>query len=150
MEKARRRFWEALEGLVRQDYPMKPIQAVDKLSAVCALGMSRPGVRYCPGSSLVVRVELEELTADVMDYKCGGGCFFEYAAKDLREILPILTKRCQTVAVLGVDRKRIREMVFSGGVRGVDRIVSLGGTMELSFIWDGFKMVESMSRYVYG
>jgi hypothetical protein len=150
VEKARRRFWEALEGLVRQDYPMKPIQAVDKLSAVCALGMSRPGVRYCPGSSLVVRVELEELTADVMDYKCGGGCFFEYAAKDLREILPILTKRCQTVAVLGVDRKRIREMVFSGGVRGVDRIVSLGGTMELSFIWDGFKMVESMSRYVYG
>lgn len=48
VEKARRRFWEALEGLVRQDYPMKPIQAVDKLSAVCALGMSRPGSAIVP------------------------------------------------------------------------------------------------------
>ena len=150
VQEARERFWRALEEIVRRDYSMQPIQAVDKYSAVCALGMSCPGVRYVPGDTLVVRAELDRLTADVMDYKCGGGCFFEYIAQDLEEIVPVLTKRCQTVAVLGVDREQVRELVFSGGVRGVDRIVPLGGTMELSFIWDGFKMVESMSRYVYG
>ena len=62
----------------------------------------------------------------------------------------MLAKRCQTVAVLGVGREQLRELVFSSGVRGVDRIVPLGGTMELSLIWDGFQMVESMSRYVCG
>lgn len=112
--------------------------------------MSRSGVRYIPGDTLVVRAELDRLTADVMDYKCGSGCFFEYTAKGLEEIVPVLTKRCQTVAVLGVDRERVKELVFSRGVRGVDRIVPLGGTMELSLIWDGFQMVESMSRYVDG
>lgn len=148
VEEARERFWEALERLVRRDYPMKPIQAVDKYSAVCALSMSHPGVRHLTKNTFVVRAELERLTADVMDYKCGGGCFFEYRAKDLEEIVPVLTKRCQTVAVLGVDPEAVRQLVFDNGVRGVDRIVPLGGTMELSFIWDGFKMVESMSRYV--
>lgn len=147
---ARERFWGALEEVVRRDYPMQPIQAVDKYSAVCALGMSRPGVRYVSKDTLVVRAELDRLTADVMDYKCGGGCFFEYTAGALEEIVPVLTKRCQTVAVLGVDQEEVRKLVFSRGVRGVDRIVPLGGTMELSFIWDGFKMIESMSRYVYG
>lgn len=147
---ARERFWGALEEVVRRDYPMRPIQAVDKYSAVCALGMSRPGVRYVSRDTLVVRAELDLLTADVMDYKCGGGCFFEYAAQSLKEIVPVLGKRCQTVAVLGVDRERVRELVFSNGVRGVDRIVPLGGTMRLAFIWDGFQMVESMSRYVCG
>ena len=147
---ARERFWGALEEVVRRDYPMQPIQAVDKYSAVCALGMSRPGVRYVSKDTLVVRAELDRLTADVMDYKCGGGCFFEYAAQDLVEIVPVLGKRCQTVAVLGVDRERVRELVFSNGVRGVDRIVPLGETMRLAFIWDGFQMVESMSRYVCG
>lgn len=150
IREARERFWGALEEIVQRDYPMKPIQAVDKYAAVCALGMSRPGVRYVPGDTLVVRAELDRLTADVMDYKCGGGCFFEYAAQSLEEIVPVLGKRCQTVAVLGVDRERVRELVFSNGVRGVDRIVTLGETMRLAFIWDGFKMVESMSRYVYG
>ena len=68
----------------------------------------------------------------------------------LGENVPVLGKRCQTVAVLGVDRERVRELVFSNGVRGVDRIVPLGETMRLAFIWDGFQMVESMSRYVCG
>ena len=150
VQEARERFWSTLEELARRDYPMQPIQAVDKYSAVCALGMSRPGVQYMTKSTFVVRAELDRLTADVMDYKCGGGCFFEYMAKDLEEIVPVLTKRCQTVAVLGIDQEQVRKLVFTSGVRGVDRIVPLGGTMEPSFIWDGFKMVESMSRYVYG
>lgn len=150
VEEARKQFWEALERLVQRDYPMQPIQAVDKYSAVCGLGMSRPGVRYVQGDTFVVRAELDRLTADMMDYKCGCGCFFEYMAQSLDEIVPILTKRCQTVAVLGVDREAVRKLVFYNGVRGVDRIVPLGDTMELSFIWDGFQMVESMSRYVSG
>lgn len=150
VEEARERFWKTLERLARRDYPMKPVQAVDKYSAVCGLSMSRPGVRHHIESTFVVRAELERLTADAMDYQCGGGCFFEYRAKDLKEIVPVLTKRCQTVAVLGVDQDAVRQLVFDSGVRGVDRIVPLGGTMELSFIWDGFKMVESMSRYVMG
>ena len=150
VRQARERFWNALEQMVRRDYPMRPIQAVDKFSAVCMLGMTRPGVSCVSEGTFVMRAELERLTADVMDYKCGGGCFFEYTAGALEEIVPVLTKRCQTVAVLGVDQEEVRKLVFSRGVRGVDRIVPLGGTMELSFIWDGFKMIESMSRYVYG
>lgn len=150
VQAAREQFWTALERVARRNYDLRPIQVVDKYSAVCALGMSRSGVRYIPGDTLVVRAELDRLTADVMDYKCGSGCFFEYTAKGLEEIVPVLTKRCQTVAVLGVDRERVKELVFSRGVRGVDRIVPLGGTMELSLIWDGFQMVESMSRYVDG
>lgn len=150
VEEARERFWHTLEELVRREYPMRPIQAVDKYAAICMLGMSRPGVRYVPGGSLVMRAEVDRLTADVLDYRCGGGCFFEYRAKELVEIVPALTKRCQTVAALGVDREAVWRLVFSSGVRGVDRIVPLGGTMEPSFIWDGFQMVESMSRYVCG
>lgn len=150
VEQARKRFWSALDRLVQREYPMQPIQAVDKYSAVCMLSMSRPGVRYLSENTYVLRAEVDRLTADVMDYKCGGGCFFEYRAKTLEEIVPVLTKRCQTVAVLGVEQEQVRELVFSKGVRGVDRIVPLGGTMELSFIWDGFQMVESMSRYVFG
>lgn len=150
IRQARERFWNALDQLAQREYTMKPIQAVDKYTAVCALGMSRPGVRYVPGGTLVTRAEVDRLTADIMDFKCGSGCFFEYEAKALCEIVPVLTKRCQTVATLGVDREQIRELVISSGVRGVDRVVPLGGTMELSFVWDGFKMVESMNRYVDG
>ena len=92
---------------------------------------------------------MSRLDGSLMCYKPGGGYFFEYEAEELSEIVPVLNKSCQTVAVLGIDKRDVKELVFRNGVRGVDRIVLLGQTMGLEFIWDGYKMIEEMTRFVY-
>ena len=84
-----------------------------------------------------------------MDYKIGGGYFFEYDAESIDEIVPLLGKQCQTVAVLGVDKNDVFKLVKDNGVRGVDRIVDLSQTMALEFVWDGYRMIEAMTRVVY-
>lgn len=149
VEEARERFWSELEVLVKKDYDMKPIQAVDKYTSVCMLGMKNKGQRVVSSDNYMVRVEVEELTKELMNYKNCGGYFFEYTAQRLDEIVPVLTKQCQTVSVLGIEKEEIKKLVFRYGVRGVDRIVPLGQTMGLEFIWDGYKMIESMSRFLY-
>lgn len=149
-EKARERFWDSLLQLVKADYPMQPIQAVDKYSMLCALGMSKENIKLVSDDNYIVRVLVDRLTGDLMDYRSVGGYFFEYEADSLEEIVPVLTKQCQTVAVLGVEKREIKNLIFQHGVRGVDRIVPIGQTMGLEFIWDGYKMIEAMTRYVYG
>lgn len=146
---ARERFWTALSAFVRKDYAMQPVQAVDKYSMLCALGMNRQGVRLIEQDNLLMRIEVDKLTADLMDYKMGGGYFFEYCGASTEELLPILGKRCQTISVLGVEKQEILSLVIRNGVRGVDRIVPLGETMGLEFIWDGYKMIEAMTRLIY-
>ena len=84
-----------------------------------------------------------------MRYKNGGGYFFEYVGKNVEDIIPVLKKECQTIAYLGLDNSKIKDIVYSYGVRGVDRIVPIGKTMELQYIWDGYNMIESMSRVVW-
>jgi hypothetical protein len=148
-DEARKRFWYKLEELVVRDYDMKPIQAVDKFTSVSMLGMGHEGARLVSANNYVVRVEVDSLYPELMDYKNGGGYFFEYTAKSLDEIVPVLNKQCQTVSVLGIDKNEIKDVVYKYGVRGVDRIVELGQTMGLEFIWDGYKMIEAMSRFVY-
>lgn len=88
-------------------------------------------------------------TDDIMDYKMSGGYFFQYTASSLNDIIPIMGKMCQTVAVLGIDKKEVVDFVMNTGVRGVDRVVDIGDTMGLEFTWDGFKMIEQMSRVIY-
>ncbi len=149
VEKAKEKFWSTLDELVRKNYEMKPIQAVDKYTSLCMLGMALDKVHLASDNNFVVRVEIEELTEELMNYKNGGGYFFEYTAKGLKEIIPILTKQCQTISVLGIAKEDVKQLVFNSGVRGVDRIVPLGQTMGLEFIWDGYKMIETMSRFVY-
>jgi acyl-CoA reductase-like NAD-dependent aldehyde dehydrogenase len=149
-DEAGKRFWEELEALVLKEYDMKPIQAIDKLSSFTALAMSGYGARLLSKDNYVVRIEVDSLDEKLMDYKNSGGFFFEYVIKkDLGEIVPLLGKSCQTVSVLGVDKGAVKEIVFRHGVRGVDRIVDLGQTMALEFIWDGYRMIEAMTRLIY-
>lgn len=147
--KAKRIFWEHLQELVDRDYDMKPIQAVDKYSLFCRLAMKSKSVALDSSANNLVRIKVQKLTAGLMDDKGSGGYFFEYQTENLNEIVPVLTKPCQTVSVLGINKEEIKKIVFENGVRGVDRIVPLGQTMGLEFIWDGFKMIEAMTRFVY-
>ena len=149
VEEARSLFWEKLHILVNSDYEMRPIQAVDKFTSLSMLGMGHNGVKLVSKDNMVMRVEVESLYPELMDYKNGGGYFFEYKAKSLDEVVPVLTKQCQTISVLGIKKQEILELVYKHGVRGVDRVVELGQTMGLEFIWDGFKMIETMSRFIY-
>lgn len=149
IDEAKKQFWDSLYEIVERDYDMKPIQAVDKFSSFCNLAMAKKGLRLVSDNNFITRCKVNELTSDIMDYKNGGGYFFEYDAKNLDEIVPILTKQCQTVSFFGVEKDAILKIVFDNGVRGVDRIVPLGQTMGLEFIWDGYKMIEAMSRFVY-
>ena len=75
--------------------------------------------------------------------------FFEYEAKELSDIAPIMNKPCQTLSYYGLDGHKIQRFIINEGFRGGDRVVPIGKTMDLTFKWDGFDMIENMSRYVY-
>ena len=141
-------FFKALKALVDEKYSMSTILAVDKLNALCELALTHKEVNKVGSDNVVMRVSLKELSDDVLDYKMSGGYFFEYATSDLQDLVPILKKQCQTISYLGVAPKNIQSLVLENGVRGVDRIVPLGHTMDLEFFWDGYDMIDAMSRNV--
>lgn len=150
IEKARDLFWNNLYLLVDKDYNLKPIQSIDKYLAFCKLALKYDNISKISDNNLIVRVQLESLQSDFMQYKESSGYFFEYIVKNnLEEIVPILTKQCQTVSVYGINKKIMTDIVLRHGVKGVDRVVDLGQTMSLDFIWDGYDMIKNMSRIIY-
>ena len=150
IEQAKKQFWDALKKKVQKEYEIAPIVAVDKYAMFCSLAMKGIPCQWTEeDDGRLMRVKVEQLSEELMEYKYGAGYFFEYEASVLEEIVPLLGKRCQTVSVLGVSKTEIYGLVLNYGVRGVDRIVDLGQTMGLEFVWDGFKMIEAMSRVVY-
>lgn len=147
--RAREQFWRLLKNKVRQEYEFSPVFAVDKQEAFCELAILNPEIRLVEQDNICTRVELSELPDDLMKYKMYGGYFFEYETDRLEDISLLFSKACQTVAYLGIAPEKILNIVTSEGVRGVDRIVPLGHTMDLSFFWDGNDMIDAMSRFVF-
>lgn len=148
IEEAKEKFYQTLKTKLDNEYDMAPILAIDKWNALCEFSATHEGVALQSDNNVLVRIKVDSLTSDLMDYKMGGGYFFEYEAEDIKEVVPVLTKPCQTISYLGIDQEKIYEMVAKNGVRGVDRIVPMGHTMDLSFFWDGYDMIDTMSRYV--
>jgi len=145
-------FWKELEELTKKKYEFSPIQAIDKLEQLCLLaskGSDELEPTRLGESNRVVRVKVNTLNSDLMEYKFGGGYFFEFDADSLEDLLPIMGKQCQTLSYFGLDGKEIQEFVLNHGIRGVDRIVPVGKTMDLTFKWDGYDMIQNMSRWVY-
>ncbi|MCD7789039.1 MAG: hypothetical protein LUH55_00445 [Bacteroides thetaiotaomicron] len=55
-------------------------------------------------------------------------------------------KRCQTIAYIG--DKKIFSPLIQAGVKGVDRIVPMGKTMDFDLIWDGYNLPSLFTRIV--
>ena len=149
VSRAKEYFWSAVEKLVRRDYDFKDIQAIDKLNQFCQLAAINPDINLESDNNLVVRIHIDKLESSIMNYKFGGGYFFEFETNELKELIPILNKPCQTISYFGIDGHQIQKFILDSGVRGGDRVVPVGKTMDLTFKWDGFDMIENMSRYVY-
>lgn len=146
---AKNRFWEAVEKLVKCDYEFKEIQAIDKLDQFCQLAAVNTSISIEDNSNLVMRINVDKIDTKIMNYKLGGGYFFEYEATNMDEITPIMNKPCQTLSYFGLDGHEIQQFIIKSGFRGGDRVVPIGKTMDLTFKWDGYDMIENMSRYVY-
>ncbi len=67
--------------------------------------------------------------------------------KDIIQIRDLCDdKRCQTIGYIG-DKDMFTQLILSG-VKGVDRIVPLGKTMDFDLIWDGYDLTNMLTRIV--
>lgn len=147
IEKAKTMFWDREHELVKKKYTFQAIQGVNKLTQSYLIAANHDVVVENRTDNLIFRVKVNELTDDLMDYRDNSGYFYEYECKDIMELEPLCNdKRCQTVAYIG-NKEIIRPLIESG-IKGIDRVVPMGKTMDFDLVWDGYKIVYNMSRIV--
>jgi hypothetical protein len=152
-DEAKNIFWGKLHGLVEEKYSFQPVMAVDKLTQGYLAATASDEIGHICLSdnndtdNLLVRVKVEKLTPKLMDYRGNCGFFYEYACKDIMELRDFCDDtHCQTIGVLG--NKEILRPLVSSGIKGVDRIAAIGHTMDFDLNWDGYNLVERLTRTV--
>ena len=147
-EKAKNLFWANLHNLISKKYTFQPIQSIDKLvnSYLSAIAFSNSRIENSD-DNLIVRVRVSDLSENVMELMQNSGFFFEYDCDDIMDLRNVCNdKRCQTVGLLG-DSKDIIPLI-EAGIKGVDRIVPIGKTMDFNLIWDGYDLFAQLTRII--
>lgn len=146
---AQKLFWETLNFIVQREYTITGVQAVSKLATLCKLGGTHEGVRQIhTENNLIIRVDLETIEKDLIEYRSNSGYFMEYNIENLEELLPLCQNQCQTLSYYGVDLEQIEKFIKVNRPQGIDRVVPIGKTMDFELVWDGIDLIERMTRIV--
>lgn len=148
IEAAKKEFWKLEHAIVEKKYSFQSVQGVNKLTQCFLASTVLDGMRVLKQEdNLIVRIAITEISDVLPNYFYNSGYFYEFDCKDISLIKPICdNKKCQTIAYIG-DIKEINS-ILQMGVKGIDRIVPIGRTMDFDLIWDGYNLSVLMTRTV--
>ncbi|GHT39078.1 hypothetical protein AGMMS49965_04160 [Bacteroidia bacterium] len=150
VEHAKTIFWDALYQVVKQKYSeVQPVIAVDKLTALYTQAIELDDVRKIASEdNLLWRVNIHSLPANIDEFRCSCGYFSEIHIQSLSDLSAIINRKYQTLAYYGFSKEELSDFVKANHPFGIDRIVPIGQTTEFSLNWDGYNLVEILSREI--
>lgn len=148
-EAARERFWNVVFAYAKRKYSLQSASCVDKYLKFCQDAVEREEVkRGIYLENVLYRIELGKLPLDLTALRGSCGYFYEYSIENYQELLRIFTEKFQTITYYGIDPIELQNFIIQNGVRGVDRIVPIGKALDMDVVWDGYHIVEMLSRIV--
>ena len=153
INEAKKLFWRKEHELVREKYSFQPIMAVNKLTrAYIDATKFQNQIKIKPAEdNLIIRVDISNPALLVKnDFENNSGFFYECDVEKsnlFTELKSICNdKRCQTIGYIG-DKELFSEF-FKAGLKGIDRIVPIGHTMDFDLIWDGYNLPSLLTRNI--
>ena len=144
-------FWKFLkQKLIKLQYEVLPIVSVDKLVTFYSQAINQGDIKLESfDASEIWRVDNYSIHKDMNLFKCGSGYFNEFSISKLDDILPAINRKFQTLSYFGFQKDHLIDWIKSSKPLGIDRIVPVGKTMDFSLTWDGYDLVNSLSRIIY-
>ena len=146
VEKAKARFWESVDALVKERYVLPANAAVKKWEMALKTAALQEDIHIIRHDNRVICIESNNLWINWWLSTMYCGYFIEYCGKDVRSIAPLAVKKCQTLTCFGVDVEMVKDFIKDGGFEGVDRVVGVGHALDFELIWDGIDLIKKMSE----
>ena len=141
------KFYLALKEVVKKEYNLEYIMSMDKFNQICldSLNLDIEFIKY---DNYIYVATLNSLQKEITHLRGKSGYFYQYFINDLDEIKDIINEKFQTLTYYGIDKNKLKNFVFENNLLGIDRIVPVGMAFEMDIIWDGYDLIETMTRKI--
>jgi hypothetical protein len=95
-----------------------------------------------------VLLHVDELPAIRREH-CGGGVLFQFYAGSLDELVGFVERRDQTLTYFGFSESELKKLVLLLNGGGLDRLVPVGQALSFQRFWDGYDLLQELTRHVY-
>ena len=149
IEKAKETFWTELLTIVLKEYENYPVRAIDKLKLAYLIAAHFEGTTIKSMTNWLHLVDIVVIDTKILDYVGNSGLFIEYSVKQsLIELRPLLGDKIQTVSYFGYEPKSLRDELINIHPQGIDRLSTIGQTMDFNLHWDGYDLINEMTKEI--
>ena len=122
---------------------------MDKYVDACRNVLSHDNIKSVNHeNNLLFNIELSHFQEQQQDQRGYFGTIHEISIKNLNELSKVIDERCQTLTYYGFDIEDLKNFVISNQLRGIDRIVPIGRSLDMGVIWDGYAIINHLSRTI--
>ena len=147
---AREKFWQAVLKTANEKYDLQDALCVEKFTHFCqdaiCFGDVLGEMKFL-GGNLLYLSEVRQLQ-NVENLRGKGGYFYEYALKNIADLLVVITEKFQTITYFGVDAEDLQREIIAQHSLGIDRIVPIGQALDIGILWDGHDLIRELSRVI--
>ena len=146
---AKEKFWKSLLKLVKSRYKISNFAVTDKLHHIDKFIIKNEHIKKINNyNNLINIIELNKIKNFSHLSRGRWGLFFEIDLKSLNSLSPNINKYYQTLSYYGLNKKFFEKYLNSNNIKGIDRIVPVGRSMEMSFYWDGYDLKNILTRVI--
>lgn len=144
---ARKKFWNELYNLLKNQYDIPEKAAFDKFNKLAVDIVNLDFVKfYEKYENLIYTVFLKRMDQNFENLKSKWGYFYECKLENVK-LKEVITKKYQTLTYFGF-KKNFLKSFFNSGIRGIDRVVPIGQATDMSFNWDGYDINNILTRTI--
>jgi hypothetical protein len=149
IKKAKSKLWPLFLIYIQTKYSLEPIQYMDKYIDACKNAILNENVISVKHeNNLLFNVELSHFNHEQPLQRGFYGTIHEVSIKSLDDLSLIIDNRCQTLTYFGFEIDELKEFVLKNKLRGIDRIVPIGRSLDMGVIWDGYDIINHLSRNI--
>jgi hypothetical protein len=143
-------FWNSLYKIVKKKYDMPLIASMDKLDLICedSIKYKKYIRKIINHDNFIVRVLLNDAPEDLSVLRGKFGYFYEINSNNLENIINKLNHKFQTLSYFNIEKDYVHNLLLDNQKYAIDRVVPIGRALEMSFIWDGYDLLNILTRQI--
>ena len=146
---AKNKFWNSLYEIVKNKYKITNFVANEKLNELYKLSIENEKLgKLISHENIIYRFQFDHVPLDNDKIRGKWGIFFETEIKSLSKLNSFINEKYQTLTYFGFSKKILESLLLKNKFRGIDRIVPVGSSMNLSLIWDGYDLKNILTRNI--
>lgn len=146
---AKQTFWSCINQIVKVKMTMTDADFINRFASIGSLALKNNSFNITTEwDDPVYRAKVENFEQKLDGLRVGYGYFSEVDNLSYKELAKQVNNTYQTITYFGIDPKELARTLISLGIKGVDRIVPVGHALSLDLTWDGYNLVQSLSRTI--